>query len=79
MKFTDRELIMLTVMKAHAGTTMPVIVLYELLGMSRQATIVCLRRLCQKLLYHKIVVERVSKLGRGNTGEYAIPLTITSV
>jgi hypothetical protein len=76
MKLTLREQMMLTAMKAHAGTTMPVIVIYELLGMSRQATVVCIRRLCQKLLYHNIVVERVSKLGRGHTGEYAIPLTI---
>lgn len=79
MKLTEREQIILTAMKAHAGTTMPVIVIYELLGMSRQATVVCIRRLCHKLLHRKIVVERVSKLGRGHTGEYAIPLTITSV
>lgn len=79
MKLTLREQMMLTAMKTYAGKNMPADVIYNLLGLSRQATVVCIRRLCQKLLYHKIVVERVSKLGRGHKGEYAIPLTITSV
>ena len=76
MKLTLREQMMLTAMKTYAGRNMPADVIHNLLGMSSQATVVCIRRLCHKLIHRKIVVERVSKLGRGHTGEYAIPLTI---
>lgn len=79
MKLTLREQMMLTAMKTYAGRNMQADVIHHLLGLSRQATIVHIRRLCRKLLYHKIVVERVSKLGRGHTGQYAIPLTIKKV
>lgn len=79
MKLNDKEKLILAAMKERAGGSLFIDDLMPIMNTTRQDVVVCIRRLTAKLATVEIIVERVSKLGRGYKGEYAIPLTITNV